>query len=147
MERGDRVIERVGIVGAGFMGSGVAEVAALAGMTVLLRETGEAALERSRERIGEALERAVGRGRLQGQDAAAAADRLSWATDLDALTESELVIEAIVEDAEIKGRCSGPATGSSATTRCWPPTRRRSRSRSSRDAHGRRRARAAGALV
>jgi 3-hydroxybutyryl-CoA dehydrogenase len=98
------VFTRVGVVGAGFMGSGIAESTARAGVTVVLYEPEEQPLERSRERIDTSLERAVEGGKLSGAEAAALHDRITWSTDLQALDASDLVIEAIVEDPKIKGK-------------------------------------------
>ena len=97
-------IERVGVVGAGFMGSGIAESVARAGIEVVLYEPEEAPLERSRERIDASVRRAIKGGKLDEAAAGALIGRITWTTDLDALADRELVIEAIVEDAEIKGK-------------------------------------------
>jgi 3-hydroxybutyryl-CoA dehydrogenase len=97
-------IAQLGVVGAGFMGSGIAESAARAGVTVTLYEPDAGPLERSRERIEVSLTRVVERGRLSQDDADALVKRIEWSTDLEALGGSDLVIEAIVEDQEIKAR-------------------------------------------
>jgi 3-hydroxybutyryl-CoA dehydrogenase len=97
-------IAQLGVVGAGFMGSGIAESAARAGVGVTLYEPEAAPLERSRERIEVSLSRVVERGRLSQDDADALVKRIEWSTDLEALGGSDLVIEAIVEDQEVKAR-------------------------------------------
>jgi 3-hydroxybutyryl-CoA dehydrogenase len=97
-------IAQLGVVGAGFMGSGIAESAARAGVAVTLYEPDAGPLERSRERIEVSLTRVVERGRLSQDDADALVKRIEWSTDLEALGGSDLVIEAIVEDQEIKAR-------------------------------------------
>jgi 3-hydroxybutyryl-CoA dehydrogenase len=97
-------IAQLGVVGAGFMGSGIAESAARAGVAVTLYEPEAAALERSRERIEVSLARVIERGRLSQDDADALVKRIEWSTDLEALGGSDLVIEAIVEDQEVKAR-------------------------------------------
>jgi len=94
--------EKVGIVGAGFMGSGIAESCARAGLEVVLEEPGAAALERSRQRIEQSLQKAAARGKLD--DPGAVLERISWIDDLEALAGCDIVIEAIVEDAEAKGK-------------------------------------------
>jgi 3-hydroxybutyryl-CoA dehydrogenase len=94
----------VGIVGAGFMGSGIAEACARAGLTVVLEEPEEAALSRSRARIEQSLAHGVKRGKLSAEDAAAIVGRISWNHDLSSLTDADVVIEAIVEDAHAKGK-------------------------------------------
>jgi 3-hydroxybutyryl-CoA dehydrogenase len=97
-------LEAVGVVGAGFMGSGIAESAARAGLAVILHEPDEAPLERSRGRIDSSVSRAVERGKLTPDEAQALVGRISWTTDPDALAGSGVVVEAVVEDAELKGR-------------------------------------------
>jgi 3-hydroxybutyryl-CoA dehydrogenase len=95
--------EVIGVVGAGLMGSGIAESAARAGLAVHLYEPERAALERSAERIAESVRRAVARGKLSGDDAAALHERIRPTTSLDDLAGTEIVIEAIVEDPRVKG--------------------------------------------
>jgi 3-hydroxybutyryl-CoA dehydrogenase len=96
-------LEAVGVVGAGFMGSGIAESAARAGLKVTLHEPDGAPLERSRGRIGSSVERAVEGGKLSATEAAALVDRIEWTTDLDGLGGADVVVEAVVEDAALKG--------------------------------------------
>jgi 3-hydroxybutyryl-CoA dehydrogenase len=93
----------VGVVGAGFMGSGIAESASAAGKRVVLFEPSEAPLERSRQMLAASLERAVGRERLTHEDAHAQAARVTYTTQFGDLAEAEAVIEAITEDARAKG--------------------------------------------
>jgi 3-hydroxybutyryl-CoA dehydrogenase len=95
--------QRVGVVGAGFMGSGIAESAARAGIPVVLYEPETAPLQRSRERIESSLERAVAGEKVTREAADALLARLGWTTDLAELAGSDVVIEAIVEDPQIKG--------------------------------------------
>ena len=95
-------IERVGVFGAGFMGSGIAESAARAGLSVVLSEPEQGALGRSEQRIEQSVARAVKGGKLSDDDASALLKRVSWSTDLDALSSSDLVVEAIVEDEAAK---------------------------------------------
>jgi len=95
-------IERVGVFGAGFMGSGIAESAARAGLSVVLSEPEQGALDRSEQRIEQSVARAVKGGKLSDDDASALLKRVSWSTDLDALSSSDLVVEAIVEDEAAK---------------------------------------------
>jgi 3-hydroxybutyryl-CoA dehydrogenase len=97
-------IAEIGVVGAGFMGSGIAESAARAGVAVKVYEPQAAPLEHSREAIGISLARAIERGRVSEEEAAALVDRIEWTTEIDALGGADLVVEAIVEDAEAKAR-------------------------------------------
>lgn len=93
---------RVGIIGAGAMGAGIAQVAAAAGHQVLLYDVVEQAAERSRKEIEQVLLRRVERGKLQGTDAAALIQRISVAQKMSDMASAGLVIEAIVEDLTIK---------------------------------------------
>ena len=93
----------VGVVGAGFMGSGIAESAARAGVEVALHEPERAPLERSRGRLEQSVERAVAGGKLGEAAAQELIGRITWTTDLEALAGSELVVEAVYEDAQVKG--------------------------------------------
>src|SRR3954454_16675045 len=95
-------IEEVGVVGAGFMGSGIAESAARAGIRVVLYEPDEAALERSRSRIDASVARAVSGGKLSDGEAAELRERIAWTADLGDLHGAELVVEAVVEDEDVK---------------------------------------------
>src|SRR5689334_7613551 len=95
-------IETVGIVGAGLMGTGIAEVCALAGLrTVIIRATGgdpAAAIERVRA----SLNARVSRGKLEAAAAEAALANLSATTELAAAATCDLIIESIVEDLATK---------------------------------------------
>ena len=95
-------LTRIAVCGAGAMGSGIAQVAAQAGASVLVFDVSQAALDASRQRLLGDLDRLVERGKMAAEDAAAARARLSWVSDLAALATSELVIEAIIEDSAIK---------------------------------------------
>jgi 3-hydroxybutyryl-CoA dehydrogenase len=93
---------RVGVVGCGLMGSGIAEVAARAGCDVVVVEADDPAAKRGRARIESSLTTAVDRGKLQPDELASALDRIEVAHDPDALTDRDLVIEAVVESAAAK---------------------------------------------
>lgn len=95
-------IDRLAVVGAGFMGSGIAESAAAAGVEVILYEPEQAALERSRGRLAQSLERAVEREKLTGEEASALTGRISYTTALEDLRGSDAVVEAVFEDAKVK---------------------------------------------
>jgi len=93
----------VGVVGAGFMGSGIAESAARTGERVRVFEPGADVLERSRGRVEASVAHAVERGKLTPDDAHALLERISFHTELDALADAEIVIEAVTEDITVKG--------------------------------------------
>jgi 3-hydroxybutyryl-CoA dehydrogenase len=93
----------VGVVGAGFMGSGIAETAAAAGKQVLVYEPDPRPLEHSRQRLAGSVAKAVDRGKLGGDDGAKLVKRVVYTTELEELRRADAVIEAIVEDPKIKG--------------------------------------------
>ncbi len=95
-------IRRVGVVGGGLMGSGIAEVCAEAGCDVVVAETDEAAAQRALRRITRSLDRGVSRGKVSADDAAAALGRVRVVAGLDALADRDLVVEAVVEDEQAK---------------------------------------------
>jgi 3-hydroxybutyryl-CoA dehydrogenase len=95
-------IKTVGVVGAGTMGSGIAQVVAQSGLSVQLVDVAEAMLDRARKSVEASLGRFVDKGRLTAADRDAALARISTSTALDRLAESDYVIEAIAEDAEAK---------------------------------------------
>src|SRR4051812_38270396 len=96
-------IATVGVVGAGFMGSGIAEAVARAGVPVVVHEPEGAPLKRSRDAILRSVDKAVSRGKLPEEDAAALTERITWTKEFDELGAGDLVVEAIIEDAHVKG--------------------------------------------
>lgn len=92
----------IAVVGAGLMGSGIAQVSAVAGHDVVVRDVTEDALARGRRAIETSLARFVVKGRLAQADADAALDRLTTTTDLDAVAGADLVVEAAFEQLEVK---------------------------------------------
>ncbi len=97
-------ISRVGVIGAGFMGSGIAETCAVAGLDVTAFEPEQAPLDRSRGRLQQSIGRAVSRGKLSGEDAEAVVGRIAYTTELTDLDGVDAVIEAVVEDPRVKGK-------------------------------------------
>ena len=95
-------IETVGVLGAGLMGHGIAQVAAQAGYDVVLREVDDDRLARGVGRIEKQLARAVEKGKLEQADADAVRGRISPTIDYRALADCDLVIEAITEDLGLK---------------------------------------------
>ncbi|MFE3389280.1 3-hydroxybutyryl-CoA dehydrogenase [Streptomyces anulatus] len=95
-------IRRVGIVGGGQMGSGIAEVCARAGLDTMLCEATRPAATAARERIAVSLERAVQRGKLDRPSAEAALGRITATAELTDLADRQLVVEAVTEDADAK---------------------------------------------
>jgi 3-hydroxybutyryl-CoA dehydrogenase len=97
-----RELQTVGVVGLGTMGAGIAEVFARNGLTVVGIERDEAAAERGRGHIQHSTDRAVKRGKLSPEDQQALFDRVTFATSVEALADCDLVIEAVVEQLELK---------------------------------------------
>ena len=95
-------IGRVGVVGLGTMGAGIAQVCLQAGLEVVGREVSPELGEKARERIDHSLSRGVEKGRLTQEEKDAALDRLTLVTELAELGSCELVIEAAFEDLEVK---------------------------------------------
>lgn len=95
-------IRKVGVVGAGQMGNGIAHVAALAGYDVVLQDVSQAALDKARATIEKNLGRQIAKGKLAEADGAAALARLVIATNVEALAHRDLVIEAATENVDLK---------------------------------------------
>jgi 3-hydroxybutyryl-CoA dehydrogenase len=95
-------ITRVGVIGAGLMGSGIAEVCARAGLDVLVREIDDAALAAGRARIEKSLGRGVTAGKLTASDRDAALSRLSYTVSVAELADRDLVVEAATENPAVK---------------------------------------------
>jgi 3-hydroxybutyryl-CoA dehydrogenase len=102
MESSVHSIRTIGVVGAGTMGHGIAQVAAQSGYDVVLVDAAPAALERGRTQIGKGLERLVAKGKLAAEERDQALGRLSTGGDLAALAHADLVVEAVVERYEVK---------------------------------------------
>ncbi|GHE43886.1 3-hydroxybutyryl-CoA dehydrogenase [Streptomyces capitiformicae] len=95
-------IARVGVVGCGQMGAGIAEVCARAGLDVKVAETNGEALEIGRTRLFNSLSKAAGRGKITEEERASTQARLSFTTDLGEFADRDLVIEAVVENEQVK---------------------------------------------
>lgn len=95
-------ITKVGVVGGGLMGSGIAEVCARAGLDVLVAEVDSAALAAAQARISMSLERATRGGKLSAEESAAATARLSYTVDLDDCADRDMVVEAVAEREPVK---------------------------------------------
>src|SRR2546430_10664254 len=93
-------IKQVGVLGAGLMGHGIAQVAAQAGYDVVLREVDDETLAKGIGKIEKQLARAVEKGKAEQADADAVLGRIHGTTDYKDLADRDLVIEAITEDLE-----------------------------------------------
>ncbi|MFI4894442.1 MAG: 3-hydroxyacyl-CoA dehydrogenase family protein [Phycisphaerales bacterium JB058] len=95
-------IKRVGVVGSGQMGGGIAQVAAVSGFETVVMDTNADAVARCKSTHDKLLARAVEKGKMAEDDVKAAKGRLTYVTDINSLSESDIVIEAVVENAEVK---------------------------------------------
>lgn len=93
---------KVGVVGAGTMGSGIAQIAAQAGCEVTLVDSSEDALNRSQEKLGKVFARLVEKGRVTIEESTAIQQRITRSTTLESMASCDMVIEAIVEDLDVK---------------------------------------------
>jgi 3-hydroxybutyryl-CoA dehydrogenase len=98
---------QIGVVGGGFMGSGIAESAAAAGVHAIVHEPGQAPLDRSRKALEKSVARAVSREKLTQAAGEELIERVSYTTDIEELGSVEAVIEAVTEDPRIKGELFG----------------------------------------
>ena len=97
-------IRSVAVLGGGMMGSGIAHACAAAGFDTIVREVTAAMAHRAQQAVERSLARAVERDKLPAEARDAALARLRYTTELDALADCDLVIEAVVEDLEVKNR-------------------------------------------
>src|SRR4051794_3804535 len=94
--------QKITVIGAGLMGSGIAQVSAAAGHRVVLRDVTDDALARARSSIETSYGRFVAKDRMTQQDADSALARITTTTDLGAAADSDLVVEAVFESLEVK---------------------------------------------
>ncbi len=97
-----REIQHVGVVGCGLMGGGIAQVAAQAGLTVTVREVNQTLLDQGLSRIKKFLDAGVAKGKMSADEASAILGRIHGVTALDALSDADLVIEAVTENVDLK---------------------------------------------
>jgi len=95
-------IQKIGVIGAGQMGGGIAQVCAVKGFDVTILDISDDAIAQGRERLETAMDRDVDRGRLAAEDRDAALSRMNWGTEYAILSDSDMVIEAATEDEDIK---------------------------------------------
>jgi len=96
------VSETIGVVGAGTMGNGIAQVAARAGYQVILRDVAEEFLRKGLENVNRSLQRDVDKGRLSEPEKREIVERIKLTTDASALSDSSFVIEAVTENLAVK---------------------------------------------
>jgi 3-hydroxybutyryl-CoA dehydrogenase len=96
------VAKKLAVIGAGLMGSGIAQVSAQAGYEVVLRDVTDEALARGKGGIQASYEKFVAKGKLDAETAEAALGRITTTTDLDAVADADIVVEAVFEKIEVK---------------------------------------------
>ncbi|MFI5521673.1 3-hydroxyacyl-CoA dehydrogenase family protein [Streptomyces platensis] len=94
--------KKLAVIGAGLMGSGIAQVSAQAGWDVVLRDVTDEALARGKGGIEASYEKFVAKGKLAASDAEQALARITTTTDLEAVADADIVVEAVFERIEIK---------------------------------------------
>lgn len=122
-------MSRIAVIGAGLMGSGIAQVSAVAGHDVALRDVDDDALQRGLAAIGTSLDRFVAKDRVSRDDADAALGRIATSTDLDIAADADIVVEAVFERLDVKqevfralDRICGPAAILATNTSAIPIT-------------------------
>jgi 3-hydroxybutyryl-CoA dehydrogenase len=95
---------RIGVVGAGFMGSGIAEAAAASGLTATVYEPEQAPLDRSRSALETSVARAVSRAKMSAEEGEELIERVAYTTTFEDLDDVDGVIEAVTEDPRVKGK-------------------------------------------
>lgn len=98
----DVAVKTIGVVGAGAMGTGIANLAAMSGFEVVLRDIEERFLEKSKKRMDTFMEKSVARNKMTVEEKEAALNRIKTTTDLQDLKDVDFVIEAVLEDMELK---------------------------------------------
>ena len=93
---------KLAVIGAGLMGSGIAQVSAQAGWDVVLRDVTDEALKRGTDGIKASYDKFVSKGKLEAHDADAALGRITATTDLDAVGDADIVVEAVFEKLDVK---------------------------------------------
>ncbi|MGP3944107.1 MULTISPECIES: 3-hydroxyacyl-CoA dehydrogenase family protein [Streptomyces] len=94
--------KKLAVIGAGLMGSGIAQVSAQAGWDVVLRDVTDEALRRGTDGIRASYEKFVSKGKLAAEEAERALGRITTTTDLDAAADADVVVEAVFEKVEVK---------------------------------------------
>ncbi|MEO8192880.1 MAG: 3-hydroxybutyryl-CoA dehydrogenase [Gemmatimonadales bacterium] len=95
-------IRKVGVLGGGLMGSGIAQVSAMAGFDTVVRDISDPVIQKSRSSIEKVLAKGIEKGKVTAEQRDAALSKLSFTTDLAELATCDIVIEAVVEDLEMK---------------------------------------------
>jgi 3-hydroxybutyryl-CoA dehydrogenase len=97
-----KAIRKVGVVGGGLMGSGIAQVSAAAGFPTVVREVSTALCDKSRQSIEKVLAKGIERGKVTEAQKTATLEKLTFVTGIEELADADLIVEAVVEDLEVK---------------------------------------------
>src|SRR5690606_28114000 len=95
-------IKTVGVVGAGTMGRGIAHLAAMSGYNVLLYDLGQDILDNAVASLSKLMDSRIERGKMTAEEKEAILNRISLKTDLEALADVDIVIEAVIENLDVK---------------------------------------------
>src|SRR4030088_2550152 len=104
-------IKKVGVLGGGLMGSGIAQVSAAAGFPTTVREVSDALSAKSRQSIEKSLAKGIERGKTTEPERDRTLKNLQFVTELNQLADSDLFIEAVVEDLAVKNSLWSPLNG------------------------------------
>ena len=100
-------IKKIGVVGAGTMGSGIAQMAAESGYQVIIRDIEEALVQKGINNMEKSLKKAVEKGKKKQEETESTLNRIEGATDLQRMEEADYIIEAVLENMETK-KAFGP---------------------------------------
>lgn len=95
-------MKKIGIVGSGLMGSGIAEVSSQAGFDVVVFDSSEAQLEKARQRIEKDMKRLTDKGKITAETGSAVLARVTYSTDIQILADASIVVEAVYENLAVK---------------------------------------------
>jgi 3-hydroxybutyryl-CoA dehydrogenase len=95
-------IQKVGVLGGGLMGSGIAQVCAAAGFSTVVREVSDALAAKARSNIEKTLSKGIEKGKITADERNTTIEHLSFTTDVSALRDCDIIIEAVIEDLELK---------------------------------------------
>jgi len=119
-------VQKIGVVGAGTMGAGVAQTFAAPGFSVTMRDIAQAPLDRGMGAIRKSLDRLVARGKLPAPEKDATFGRIKATTSIDDLADCDVVVEAVLERFDLKKAVMADLDRSAGPTRSSPPTPLRS---------------------
>ncbi|MEO7823237.1 MAG: 3-hydroxyacyl-CoA dehydrogenase NAD-binding domain-containing protein, partial [Gemmatimonadaceae bacterium] len=97
-----KAIRKVGVAGGGLMGSGIAQVSAAAGFPTVVREVSQALCDKSRQSIEMVLAKGIERGKVTDAQRKSTLEHLTFVTPVQDLADADLIIEAVVEDLDVK---------------------------------------------